>query len=148
MRYRYSLQKRNLGCLVKLVTQQRTRLHLALLSSSYLYCLLVFMSSLFSDVLLTRLEPGSDPNQNSRIQLDMTSIKAPSQIVQPSKRSAPCSTEQEGVSATAIVAFTHQHLNVCPDEERPLQIIMATRVTSDPHLALFSSSYLYRLLVW
>ena len=67
----------------------------------------------------TRLEPGSDPNQNSRAQLDMTSIKALSQTVQPSKRAAPCSTEQEGVSVTAIVAFTHQHLNACSDEECP-----------------------------
>ena len=38
---------------------------------------------------------------------------APSHTVQPSKRAAPCSTEQEGVSDPATAIVTHQHLNAC-----------------------------------
>ena len=63
---------------------------------------------------------------------------APSHTVQPSKRAAPCSTEQEGVSDLATAVFTHQHLNACSDEECP----NATHIfTEDMSRALWALTY-------
>ena len=64
------------------------------------------------------LMPCAQSMTISRFQLDRTSFKAPSHTVQPSKRAAPFSTEQEGVSDSVTVFFTHQHMNACSDEER------------------------------